>query len=409
MTRSMLSETDFGRSGQFQVLWTSMEELLVSYNEKPYVSESYRGALDGVGGRAERMAAADLPPELPAWMETLGQDSVRALSVTLLIDLLTLERDATRAAGHRGGHGSARRGSADVRRVRRCAGRSRLRWPHAAGRRRRFGRDACRQALDRLAESLAMLDTAALLGDVGPPARATIRAIVEDIGPAAIEALKPVMMVEDRLRCLAPRRRCDRRPSAAPRSSACRRSLGDPRWFVQHQRRAARSAGSARAEGVPLLQPLLRKADPRVAQAAISRLAAIPDPAAARAIHTVLRAATGEMRRAVIEALVAAARSSCRPDARRGSSRRASRSARITRSCSRRSRRLAWCRAMRRSRRWPASSPGAGFSGGGSCGPSRSGASTPWPGSAVAAAQTVLANAAKTGDRLLRKIAAARR
>ena len=44
------------------------------------------------------MAAADLPPELPGWMDTLGQDNVRALSVTLLIDLLTLERDATRAA-----------------------------------------------------------------------------------------------------------------------------------------------------------------------------------------------------------------------------------------------------------------------------------------------------------------------
>ena len=55
MTRSMLSETDFGRSGQFQVLWTSMEELLVSYNDKPFVSEIYRNALDGVGGRAERM------------------------------------------------------------------------------------------------------------------------------------------------------------------------------------------------------------------------------------------------------------------------------------------------------------------------------------------------------------------
>src|SRR5271167_3275754 len=37
LTRNMLSETDFGRSGQFQVLWTSMEELLVSYNDKPFV------------------------------------------------------------------------------------------------------------------------------------------------------------------------------------------------------------------------------------------------------------------------------------------------------------------------------------------------------------------------------------
>src|SRR4029077_2433094 len=76
LTRSPLSETDFGKAGQFQTLWTSMEELLVSYNDKPFVSETYRSALDGVGGRAERMATVDLPPELPDWMTSLGQESV---------------------------------------------------------------------------------------------------------------------------------------------------------------------------------------------------------------------------------------------------------------------------------------------------------------------------------------------
>ena len=58
-------------------------------------------------------------------------------------------------------------------------------------------------------------------------------------------------------------------------------------------------------EAVPLLQPLLRKSDPRVAQAAVAALGKIDDPAAARAVQTVLRAATGDLRRAVIEALVA--------------------------------------------------------------------------------------------------------
>ncbi len=86
LTRSMLTETDFGRANQFQALWTSMEELLVSYNDKAFVSESYRASLDGVGGRAERMAAADLPPDLPTWLDTLGEHNVRALSVALLID-----------------------------------------------------------------------------------------------------------------------------------------------------------------------------------------------------------------------------------------------------------------------------------------------------------------------------------
>jgi HEAT repeat protein len=53
-----------------------------------------------------------------------------------------------------------------------------------------------------------------------------------------------------------------------------------------------------------ILQPLLRKGDPRVARAAVSALGVIADPAAARAVHTILRSATGEVRRAVIEALV---------------------------------------------------------------------------------------------------------
>jgi HEAT repeat protein len=54
-----------------------------------------------------------------------------------------------------------------------------------------------------------------------------------------------------------------------------------------------------------VLQPLLRGHDPRVTTAAVRALSNIKDPAAARAVHTVLRAATGDQRRAVVEALVA--------------------------------------------------------------------------------------------------------
>jgi HEAT repeat protein len=56
---------------------------------------------------------------------------------------------------------------------------------------------------------------------------------------------------------------------------------------------------------VPPLQALLRRNDPRVLRPAVSALAGIDDPSAARAIQTVLRAATGANRAAVIEALVA--------------------------------------------------------------------------------------------------------
>src|SRR5262249_29865275 len=78
----------------------------------------------------------------------------------------------------------------------------------------------------------------------------------------------------------------------------------DQRWFVQVT--GARVLGKiATAEAVPLLQPLLRRSDPRVARQAIAALGNIADPSAARAIHTVMRSATGDLRRAVVDALVA--------------------------------------------------------------------------------------------------------
>jgi len=301
MTRNLLSETDFGKAGQFQVLWTSAEELLISYNDAPFVSEGYRTALDGVGGRAERLAAAEIPPELTEMVGTLDQDNVRSLSVMLLIDLLTIETEAPRAEEI--AHDMAALAEdlllsgayADARVVTDALG--------TRATSSKIGRDACRLALDRLGESIAMRETAMLLGDLGAPELTTVAAIVATIGPAAIEALKPLLMTEEETP--GSQRAADM--VVAFKVAAVNRLAPlteDSRWFVQ--RNGARLLGRiAAAEGVPLLQPLLRKGDPRVARAAVSALGVIPDPSAARAIHTILRSATGETRHAVISALVA--------------------------------------------------------------------------------------------------------
>src|SRR5436190_2789341 len=58
------------------------------------------------------------------------------------------------------------------------------------------GRDACRQALDRLGESLALRETAAVAGDLDEPDWRLVRAIAEAIGPSSAEALKPAIAVE---------------------------------------------------------------------------------------------------------------------------------------------------------------------------------------------------------------------
>ena len=301
MTRSMLTETDFGKTGQFQVLWTSMETLLVSYNDKPFVSDGYKTALDGLGGRADRMATVgELPPEAGEWLTSLGQENVRSLSVRMLIDLLTLEKDAKRAAElaqdmamlvedllMSGAYDDALTVTTALAR----RGNSSL-----------IGRDECRQALDRLGESLALLETAALIGDVDEDGWSAIKAVIETIGLPAIESLKPVVTVEaDTL--TTSRAEETIVGFGAPAVTRLASLVADPRWFVQ--RRGARLLGRIAApQAVPLLQPLVRQSDPRVAREAISALTAIPDPSAARAIHTVLRAATGTLRTAVIEALV---------------------------------------------------------------------------------------------------------
>ena len=305
MTRSLLSESDFGGSadmGQFQQLWGSMEALLISYNDKPFISDSYRTALDGVGSRAERMAAGDLPADLAEWLVSLGQDNIRTLSVTMLIDLFGLERDKGRAAEI----------ATDMEALAEDlllsgAYEDTLRVTTALAERTRkqgsMGRDASLQALDRLGDSLAMRETAALLGEIDETGWISIRSVIDVVGVATIEALKPIIMVEEST--LASQRAEEAILGFGQLAVSRLASLvDDERWFVQ--RNGALMLGrTGSPEAVPLLQPLLRRSDTRVLREAVSALGTINDPAAARAIHTVLRSATGDLRRAVIDVLVA--------------------------------------------------------------------------------------------------------
>ena len=157
-----------------------------------------------------------------------------------------------------------------------------------------IGRDACRAALDRLGESLAMRETAALLGDLDE-ARLDV-----DCRPSSTRSASPASTRSSRSsrsRTTTPRPGAPSELIIGFGQTAVSRLgslVGDPRWFVQ--RRGARLLGTiGSADAVPLLQPLLRQSDPRVARAAVAALGVIDDPAAARAIHTVLRAATGEV------------------------------------------------------------------------------------------------------------------
>jgi HEAT repeat protein len=301
LTRRLLSETDFGRQDAFQSLWSSMEELLLTYNERPFVSASYRTGLDAVGIRAEQMAS-EVPADLLDLMDTLGQDNVRRLSVRLLIDLLMIEKDRARAP-------ELARDVAALTEDLLLAGdyESTLAVVTAlqsqAADSTAVTSQASRLALDGVVSTAPFVETAETLGDMGAPEARMFADICARIGPAATDALKthlePEAETPGRKRATAIIREFG--PRAVGRLASV---VGSNKWTAQ--RNAAELLGEiGAAEGVPLLQPLLRGHDPRVTTAAVRALSNIKDPAAAKAVHTVLRAATGDQRRAVVGALVA--------------------------------------------------------------------------------------------------------
>jgi HEAT repeat protein len=278
-----------------------METLLLSYDESPYVSAAYQATLEGAADRAAMLASRDLPPELPEWIESLQQDNVRALSALLISDLLRLEEHAGRAA-------ELTRDMAALVDDLLLSGD----FPNAHGILQELQRAAAgsvaaaaaRAALTSVADSVALLESAAILGDLDDDAAAAFAACCDLIGPAAIRALYPALTAEPtaagwaRGRAIVAAFGAD----AAPHLSGL---LDDPRPSVH--RNAAMLLGATRcAAAVPPLQALLRKGDPQVLEPTIAALAAIDDPAAARALQTALRASGGEQRTAIVGAIVAA-------------------------------------------------------------------------------------------------------
>lgn len=302
LTRQLLSERDFGATRPLEDLQSSLEELMLKYDESPFVSAAYRQSLDVAAERAIDLAARDLPPERDEWLQTLGHESVRELSGQLLIDLLTLETVPEQAAG------IAADMSAFVqelivagayREAQRVAGAL-----HAATvRTNAIAVPAIREALHAIGRSAAMIEMAGVLGEL-PAADAQAAAdLCTTVGPSCVAALVTAL-------------RADAEMPAVERARAILVALGEPaipaltehlagREWIVHRRLADVLGRIGTPAAVAPLQALLRHSDPRVLPEVVGALAAIDHPSAARALHTALRAATGPAREAIVQALVA--------------------------------------------------------------------------------------------------------
>ncbi len=98
MARAQVAESPLGDADDFIDLWKKSADMLTSYSDEQFVSESYARELSEARTQAldvERVS--DDPPErIGAWVSSVNPIEVRALDLQLLLDLLTIETDPER-------------------------------------------------------------------------------------------------------------------------------------------------------------------------------------------------------------------------------------------------------------------------------------------------------------------------
>ena len=86
---------------QFESVWNSSTEMLMSYSDQKFVSEGYARELTLAQAQALDVdkIGDDPPARIRAWLSTIGDEEVRALDQKLLLDLLKIEKRPDAWAG----------------------------------------------------------------------------------------------------------------------------------------------------------------------------------------------------------------------------------------------------------------------------------------------------------------------
>jgi len=96
--RAQVADSPLGETEGFNDLWKTASDMLTSYNDEKFVSESYARKLSMARTQAlEVERVSDDPADrIGSWVTSVGAAEVRALDLRLLLDLLTLEKDPAR-------------------------------------------------------------------------------------------------------------------------------------------------------------------------------------------------------------------------------------------------------------------------------------------------------------------------
>ncbi len=99
LAKEDVAASPLGSADGFETMWNGVaEKMLTSYSDKPFVSDEYARELSGARGQALQVEQVnDDPPErISTWLGTVATTALRALDLTLLMDLLRIEEDDER-------------------------------------------------------------------------------------------------------------------------------------------------------------------------------------------------------------------------------------------------------------------------------------------------------------------------
>lgn len=308
LARDLAPEGNTQQTTDFTAAWQFLDQMIGGPADSAFTSADYAASLDVTPVRSHHLAL-QAPPQLERWIRTVSLESVRSLSVTLLIDLFTLEHEdegRSSTADDLAALADDLLLSAELVDAERIVHALRSLCtegsPHRA---------PAESAVHTIAHGSALREVASTLGDLDPDKLGAFASLCAHLGASVIDPLVDVLastkdgVGRERLEAVV--------ASFGPDALLYVMPLldhADWRFCRAAILLLGRIGG---AEAIAALQARAIVANVKTAHEAIAALVRMDDLAATQAIASLMRDGTPHVRQLTMEALLATRRRSMAP------------------------------------------------------------------------------------------------
>lgn len=308
LARDMAPEGNTRETSAFSAAWQFLDQLTSGPGDSAFTSADYAASLDVAPVRSHHLAL-QTPPQLERWIRTVSLESVRTLSVTLLIDLFTVEQHdegLSTTADDLAALADDLLLSAELGDAERIARALRTNCTEGSPR-----RAPAESALHAIAHGSALRDAAATLADLDLAKLAAFPSLCTQLGASALDPLVNVLANakdgpgRERLETVV--------ATFGPDAVAYVMPLLDHADWG-YGRTAIHLLGRiGGADAIAALQARAVVANVKIAREAIAVLVRMDDLAATQAIASLMREKAVHVRQLTMEALLASRRRSTAP------------------------------------------------------------------------------------------------